>query len=110
MCISREHYNLCECGCPEIVHEEVFDILRMLDPFGFADPFGMKDPFGFNPFGQTLRGKCCGEIPLLLSVEEVKQMVEEAKARGETKIKITKPCDCKKFDPIFKPMCTGFGA
>ncbi len=90
MCISREHFNLCECGCPEIVHEEDITALMM----------------GFGPH----RGKCNGDIPLPLSVEEVQKLIEEAKARGEDKIKITKPCDCKKFNPLFKPMCTGFGA
>jgi hypothetical protein len=110
MCVGPEHFNLCECGCPEIVHEEVFDLLNVLDPFGFNDPFGMKNPFEFKPFGETLRGKCSGEIPLQFTVDELRVMIDEAKARGEERPKLTKPCDCKKFVPLFKPMCTGFGA
>jgi hypothetical protein len=96
MCISREHFNLCVCGCPEIVHEEPAFISVCI-----ASEYGMTPP---------TRGKCTGEVPLPLSVEEIHKLIEEAKAKGETKITITKPCDCKKFDPIFKPMCTGFGA
>jgi hypothetical protein len=100
MCISREHFNLCECGCPEIVHEEEYDCLTVI-MHPKADEY--------LPFA-TRRGKCLGDVPLPLSVEEVQKLVAEAKERGETKITITKPCDCKKFVPIFKPMCTGFGA
>ncbi len=102
MCISREHFNLCECGCPEIVHEE--------NPLGFLDPLGIFDFPDMRAWMFGERGRCLGEIPLPLSVEEIKTMVEEAKARGEEHIKITKPCDCKKFKPLLKPMCTGFGA
>ena len=96
MCIFREHFNLCKCGCPEIVHEEP-PFLQVC----IASEYGLTPP---------TRGKCLGDVPLLLSVQEVQKLIEEAKARGETKIAITKPCDCQKFDPLFKPMCTGFGA
>ena len=72
----------------------------------------MTDLFLSSEFKFPLpsRGKCLGDVPLPLSVEEVQKLIEEAKAKGETKITITKPCDCQKFDPLFKPMCTGFGA
>lgn len=59
---------------------------------------------GFLPQG---RGKCNSEIPLPLSVEEVRKLIDEARARGENKVALTRPCDCQKFDPLFKPMCTG---
>lgn len=95
MCISREHFNLCTCGCPEIVHEEDF-ITGII-----------AEAAGFLPQG---RGRCLGEIPIDLSGEEIRKLIEEAKANGTERPKFTKPCDCKKFDPIFKPMCTGFGA
>jgi hypothetical protein len=94
MCVSRELYNLCKCGCPEINHEE---------------PFSWDDPFGFGSVFTPGRGKCNGEIPLPLSVEEVRKLIDEARARGEDKVALTRPCDCQKFEPLFKPMCTGFG-
>jgi hypothetical protein len=95
MCVGREHFNLCECGCPEIIHEEDF-ITGMI-----------AEAAGFLPQG---RGKCHGEIPLNLSIEEIRKLIDEAKERGGERPALTKPCDCKKFVPLFKPMCTGFGA
>lgn len=94
MCVSRELYNLCKCGCLEIVHEEDF-ITGMI-----------AEAAGFLPQG---RGKCNGEIPLDLTIEEVRKLIDEARARGEEKVALTRPCDCQKFEPLFKPMCTGFG-
>lgn len=87
MCISREHFNLCKCGCPEIVHEEDF-ISGMI-----------AEAAGFLPRG---RGKCNGTIPLMLSLDEIKNLIAEAKLHGDERPAFTKPCDCQKFDPLFK--------
>ena len=61
---------------------------------------------GFSPSG---RGRCLGEIPIDLIGEEIRKLIDEAKANGTERPKFTKPCECMKFEPFFKPMCTGFG-
>jgi hypothetical protein len=96
MCISREHLNLCKCGCPEIVHHEEDFINDVI-----------AEASGFLPRG---RGKCHGEIPLRISMEELQALIEEAKTQGRDKVSITQPCDCQEFDPVFKNMCGGMGA
>jgi hypothetical protein len=95
MCVGREHFNLCKCGCPESLHEEDFAAQIVAEVSG-----------GFY----SGRGKCHGEISLNLSIEEIRKLIDEAKERGDVRPALTKPCGCKKFDPLFKPMCTGFGA
>jgi len=102
MCVSREHFNLCKCGCPEIVHEE--------NPLGFLDPFGVFDFPQMRSWVFNERGRCLGDIPLNLSIDEIRKLIDEAKARGEERPALTKPCDCKKFDPVFKNECGGMGA
>lgn len=94
MCISREHFNLCGCGCPEINHEEP----------GIVEALYL-DRAGLPPRG---RGKCFGQIPLMLSIEEVRKLIDEARERGEERVSLTKPCECTEFKPVFKNMCGGF--
>jgi hypothetical protein len=79
MCVGREMFNLCKCGCTEAEHKEELDVLTLaLAHSGL----------------EWKRGKCHGRRLLPFGQTYVGPMFED--------------CTCAAFDPVFKNLCEGF--
>lgn len=77
MCVGREMFNLCKCGCSEAEHSEELDIVASMLP---------------SPrYPEWKRGKCHGRKLLPLDPSGSKPVFED--------------CACVAFDPVFKNMC-----
>ncbi|GEM_PF-4889181 len=90
MCIGTEFTNLCKCGCTEVEHDEPSIQETMLAEVMLAESCGFSAP---------VRGKCRGKR---LSYGGLSACDPAFKPEWVE-------CDCLKYEPIFKPMCTGFG-